>query len=203
MKHEVAISVRALVEYAFRSGSIEPGFHSAASMAEGTRIHQKIQTQYKEEDQKEVYLRIEIPHKELLFIVDGRCDGLLVSEAGELIVEEIKSTFGPLDLLGEGREVHWAQALMYAFMISYEQGLSSIQVRLTYVRRDGEEQRSLHRRVSIEELSAFAADTVAKYAPYAEMLLAHEMRKESSIRELSFPLPCLQAGTTSFSWSGL
>ncbi|MRN54173.1 ATP-dependent DNA helicase [Paenibacillus monticola] len=194
MKHEVAISVRALVEYAFRSGSIEPGFHSAASMAEGTRIHQKIQKQYKEEDQKEVYLRIEIPHKELLFIVDGRCDGLLVSEDGELIVEEIKSTFGPLDLLGEGREVHWAQALMYGFMISHEQGLPSIQVRLTYVRRDGEEQRSLHRRVSIEELSTFAADTVARYAPYAEMLLAHEMRKESSIRELSFPFPAYRQG---------
>lgn len=142
MSSTVALSVRTLVEYVFRSGSIEPGFHGTGAMVEGTRIHQKIQKQYKEGDRKEVYLKTEIPYRSLLYVVDGRCDGLLVSEDGSFTVEEIKSTSGLLDLLDEGHEVHWAQALMYAYMVALEQELSSIQVKLTYVHRATDEQKA-------------------------------------------------------------
>lgn len=142
MGSTVALSVRTLVEYVFRSGSIEPGFHGTGAMVEGTIIHQKIQKQYKEGDRKEVYLKTEISYGNLLYVVDGRCDGLLVSEDGSFTVEEIKSTSGLLDLLDEGHEVHWAQALMYAYMIALEQELSSIQVKLTYVHRATDEQKA-------------------------------------------------------------
>lgn len=198
MDQKVTISVRTLVEYAFRTGSIEPGFHSSSSLVEGTRIHQRIQKQYKEGDRKEVYLKTEMVYGELLYIVDGRCDGLLVSEDGTPIVEEIKSTSTPLDGLEEGKEVHWAQALMYAYMISLEQGLTSIEVRLTYVHRGEDEQKSLQRTVTIEELSAFAEATVAKYAPYAEMMLRYESRKEQSLQKLTFPFPSYRKGQRHF-----
>ncbi|MCL6601983.1 MAG: ATP-dependent DNA helicase [Paenibacillus sp.] len=198
MTQPVMISVRALVEYSFRSGSILSGFRSASSMAEGTRIHQKIQKQYKEGDQKEVYLKAEIPYGALLFVVDGRCDGLLVSEKGHLIVEEIKSTSEPLEGLHEGHPVHWAQALMYAYMISMEQDLPSIEVRLTYVHSGTEAQISLNRIMTLEELSAFAQDTVAKYARYAELLHQHNQRKVDSIRVLGFPFPNYRLGQRHF-----
>jgi DNA excision repair protein ERCC-2 len=194
MIHTVRISVRALVEYAYRSGSIEPGFRSAASMAEGTRIHQKVQKQYQEGDRKEVYVKAEIPCGGLLFIIDGRCDGLLLSAEGELTVEEIKSTAEPLDQLGEGRTVHWAQAMLYAYMIAVEETLLKIQVRLTYVQSGNEEQRSLNRTFTLEELAAFAAETVARYARYAELLAEHNIRRENSIRDLNFPFPTYREG---------
>lgn len=194
MKPAVTLSVRALVEYVFRSGSIEPGFHGTSSMAEGTRIHQKIQQQYKEGDRKEVYLKTEIPYGNLLYIIDGRCDGLLVSEEGLYTVEEIKSTSGMLDGLEEGQEVHWAQALMYAYIVSLEQGLSTIQVKLTYVHRGSDEQKSLYRTLSLEELSKFATETIAKYAPYAEMMLRHNQEMEQSLRQLSFPFASYRKG---------
>lgn len=198
MDHTITLSVRTLVEYVFRSGSIESGFHGTASMVEGTRIHQKIQKQYKEGDRKEVYLRTEIPYGSLLYIVDGRCDGLLISEDGSLTVEEIKSTSGLLDMLDEGHEVHWAQALMYAYMVSLEQEHSSIQVKLTYVHRATDEQKSLYRTLSLEELTSFANDTVARYAPYAEMMVRHDTKKEQSLRELSFPFPSYRKGQRHF-----
>lgn len=198
MDHTVTLSVRTLVEYVFRSGSIESGFHGTASMVEGTRIHQKIQKQYKEGDRKEVYLKTEIPYGSLLYIVDGRCDGLLISEDGSLTVEEIKSTSGLLDMLDEGHEVHWAQALMYAYMVSLEQEHSSIQVKLTYVHRATDEQKSLYRTLSLEELTSFANDTVARYAPYAEMMVRHDTKKEQSLRELSFPFPSYRKGQRHF-----
>jgi len=198
MKERVTISVRTLVEYAFRSGSIEPGFRSAASMAEGTRIHQKIQKQYKDGDRKEVYVKTEIPCAGLVFIIDGRCDGLLASETGRLTVEEIKSTAEPLEGIGEGRPVHWAQALMYAYMIVEEQSLPDMDVRLTYVQSASEEQISLERRVTREELESFAAETVARYAPYACLLLQHRERRDASIRALAFPFPSYRTGQRHF-----
>lgn len=198
MKRIVPISVRALVEFVFRSGSMESGYRSAAAMAEGMRIHQKIQKRYKEGDRKEVYLKTEIPCGELMLAVDGRCDGLLLAEDGSVVVEEIKSTAEPLDMLGEGRVVHWAQAMMYAYMIALEQELSAIEVRLTYVQRGGEEERSLQRTVTLEELTGFAEDTAARYAPYAEMLVQHEQRKVASIRALGFPFAEYRKGQRHF-----
>lgn len=195
---EVTLSVRALVEYVFSSGSLEQGFRSGAAMVEGTRIHQHIQKQYKEGDRKEVYLKTEIPYEGLLFIIDGRCDGLLTAEDGSLTVEEIKSTAGPLDADMEGREVHWAQALMYAYMISLGQELASIEVKLTYVRRGSEEQRSLYRTVSRDELTAFAYETVARYAPYAGLMACHTIKRDNSIREMAFPFPEYRRGQRHF-----
>lgn len=195
---QVSLSVRSLVEYVYSSGSLESGFHGGAAMAEGTRIHQGIQKQYKEGDRKEVYLRTEIPCGGLLFVIDGRCDGLLLREDGGLTVEEIKSTGGPLEDGFEGREVHWAQALMYAYIISLDHQLHHIEVKLTYVRRGGEEQRSLYRQVTSSELEEFALQTVAKYAPYAELMVRHEERKMSSIQNLAFPFPAYRQGQRHF-----
>ncbi|MET3207298.1 UNVERIFIED_CONTAM: hypothetical protein ABIC26_000232 [Paenibacillus sp. PvR008] len=66
MKEPIRISVRPLVEYVHRSGSIHGGFRSNSSMLEGTRVHQLIQKSYKEHDRKEVHLRTEIPYEECM-----------------------------------------------------------------------------------------------------------------------------------------
>ncbi|GLB60859.1 hypothetical protein NCCP133_29910 [Cytobacillus sp. NCCP-133] len=39
MHEKIKISVRSLVEYVYRSGSIETGFRSFISLAEGVRVH--------------------------------------------------------------------------------------------------------------------------------------------------------------------
>lgn len=158
MEHtEITLSVRALVEFAYSSGSLEPGFRSGAAMAEGTRSHQLIQKQYKEGDRKEVYLKTGIPYGDLLFQIDGRCDGLLTAEDGSLTVEEIKSMAGIPDPALEGKEVHWAQAYMYAYMLATELELPYIQVKLTYVQRGSEAQYSLYREMSREALDGLRA----------------------------------------------
>lgn len=195
---EISISVRSLVEYVFSSGSLMPGFSSGAAMAEGTRIHQHIQKQYKEGDRKEVYLKTELVHEGLKFIIDGRCDGLLTGEDGTVTVEEIKSTGELLEPDFAGKEVHWAQALMYAHILCLDLELTAIRVKLTYVRRGGEEQQSLYRQMTSVELEAFASDTVARYAPYAELLVRHQEQRDASIRALAFPFPDYRNGQRHF-----
>lgn len=91
MLPEVKISVRALVEYVYRSGSIDNKFRTATTLTEGTKAHKVIQNTYLETDQKEVFLKSEMEYKEMRFIVEGRCDGLIVRH-DELLIDEIKST---------------------------------------------------------------------------------------------------------------
>ena len=61
MQTEIKLSVRSLVEYVFRSGSIDTRFRTTTTMTEGTKAHKAIQGTYEETDQKEVYLKTEIP----------------------------------------------------------------------------------------------------------------------------------------------
>lgn len=195
MTDRVAISVRSLVEYAYSSGSLDSGFHAASSLAEGTKAHQKIQKQYGELDQKEVYLATEIPHGDLLFVVDGRCDGLLKDEFEGATIEEIKSTARDIDRLTEDMHpVHWAQAKLYAYMYAKENEVRRITVRLTYIQVDTEEQKRFEQEMTLDKLVSFADRLVEVYAPYARMMIHNKRRRETSIAGLIFPFPAFRGG---------
>ncbi|MEH6996638.1 ATP-dependent DNA helicase, partial [Neobacillus drentensis] len=160
MSNTIQLAVRTLVEHVYSSGSIDSRFRSQSTMLEGTRIHQKIQLTYQESDQKEVYLRADFPVKDLIFSIDGRCDGLLFRN-GEVIIDEIKSTSQYLEHLGDdGLPVHWAQAKMYAYIYAKDQHLQEIFVQLTYVQAESEEKRLLKKCFSIAALEGFDQEVV-------------------------------------------
>ncbi len=194
MSNTIPLSVRYLVEYVFMSGSIDSGFRTVGSLIEGTRAHQKIQKQYREQDQKEVYLSAEIPYKDLVFVLDGRCDGLL--QADDLMtIEEIKSTASDLDHMTEDRfPVHWAQAKCYAYMYAREHGMERMAVQLTYVHVVTEEQKRFTIEATFEELELFVLETIQEYAPYAEMVFQHRLKRDQSIEALSFPFAAYRQG---------
>ncbi|WP_028400162.1 ATP-dependent DNA helicase [Ectobacillus panaciterrae] len=194
MSGTVRISVRSLVEYVFRSGSIDTGFRTSTTLIEGTKAHQKIQKTYKELDQKEVYVQAELSYEDVEFIVDGRCDGLLFSD-DMIIVDEIKSTSKDLSqITEETHPVHWAQAKFYAYMYAKEHGLNEMTVQLTYVHVDTEEQKRFRQIVSFTELESFVFDVVKRYAPYASMQLRHREKRNASIKELPFPFQTYREG---------
>lgn len=56
----------------------------------------------------------------------------------------------------------------------------------------------MYRTLSLDELISFANDTVARYAPYAEMMVRHDAKKEQSLRELQFPFPSYRKGQRHF-----
>ncbi|MDF2645031.1 MAG: ATP-dependent helicase [Paenibacillus sp.] len=196
MTPNVNISVRSLVEYVYSSGSIESGFRTSRSLTEGTKAHQKVQKQYGELDQHEVYVSAEIPYEDLLFVIDGRCDGLLLDADGVTVtVDEIKSTSSDIGQIEENSyPVHWAQAKCYAYMVSKDRGLSRMRIQLTYMQIDTEETRRFVVEVSSEELEQFMFDVVERYYPYAQARNEHEQRRNQSIKELSFPFPNYREG---------
>ena len=194
MSNDVHISVRTLVEYVFQGGSIDSRFRSQSTLLDGTRIHQKIQKTYQDSDQKEVYLRTEIPFQDLLFVIDGRCDGLLFHD-DEVIIDEIKSFSQPLDqLTGEGYPVHWAQAKMYAYMYTKDHELAEMTVQLTYVHVESEAKKYYKKNFTFSELESFATEMIEGYAPYAELQQKHRITRNESIKDLKFPFETYRAG---------
>lgn len=184
----VKISVRTLVEYVFRSGSIESGFRTATSLTKGTKIHKKIQNTYKEADQKEVFLKAEIPYKNFMFQVEGRCDGLLSDEDGSLTIDEIKSTSQPLERISEETyPVHWAQAIFYAYLYAKDHEQAEMNIQLTYVQVNTEEQKKFQRKMTYKALESFVNHTFEQYVPYANMRLGHGKVRDKTSKALTFP----------------
>lgn len=190
----VEISVRHLVEYVFLSGSIDVRLNAIDTMHEGTKAHQRVQRSYGTDDRKEVYVKADIRLDDLLFAVDGRCDGLLATEPFPT-VDEIKSTGGELDAIeGDGREVHWAQAIFYAYMYAREHELPAMRVQLTYVQTETEEERRFVRELGFDELERFVHEVTARYAPYARLQHEHAQARDESIRKLGFPFEAYRPG---------
>jgi DNA excision repair protein ERCC-2 len=190
----IKVSIRSLVEYVFRSGSIDQRFRTSQTMTEGTKAHQKLQAQYQEFDKKEVPLQTEIYWNGFQYEIDGRCDGILIDETG-FTIDEIKSTSMELDSIPEsGYHVHWAQAKFYAYIFSNKEALEKIQVRLTYYRVETEEIKRLTQTCSFMELEAFVMDVVAQFAPYAELKLQHQQERNNSIEQLIFPFEQFRPG---------
>jgi len=194
MEYVIKIPVRALAEYVYSSGSIESGFRSATSFTEGSRIHREVQKTYHENDQSEVFLKTDILFEGLHFIIEGRCDGLLLSD-GHITIDEIKSTSGTLEYINEDTNpVHWAQAECYAYMYLRDHDMETIDIQLTYVQKATGEIKKFKRTRSRPELESFMMHLISSYAPYAKLVHEHKLSRDLSIRGLKFPFKAYRNG---------
>ncbi|CAH0347152.1 3'-5' exonuclease DinG [Bacillus sp. CECT 9360] len=194
MIHEYRISVRALVEYVHRSGSIDLRFRTNTSMAEGTKVHQKIQRQYAKTDQKELFLQTIFPYRDIQFHIEGRCDGLLFHD-GIVTIDEIKSTSGELELITEDSyPVHWAQAKCYAYMYAIDHGIQEINVQLTYVQVDTEQIIRFKQTYTMEELRLFIRLMAEGYYEFAHWQVVHIAERNASFQSAEFPFEGYRKG---------
>ncbi|MDP4170606.1 MAG: ATP-dependent DNA helicase [Bacillota bacterium] len=192
---KISISVRNLVEYVFRSGSIDSRFRPSSSLIEGTKIHQKIQKTYRDIDRKEVSLQTEIVYNNILFSIEGRCDGLLAVDNGGKMIDEIKSVSGDIhSISSDSYPVHWAQAKCYAYIYAKENRLKQIHVQLTYVKTQSVEQRKFQKSYQLEQLELFIQEMIRMFYPFANVKRKHSLKRDESIRKLEFPFQSFRPG---------
>ena len=90
--HALKTSVRALVGFVLRSGSLSSGgFGSPDRLVEGTRGHQRIQDTRPEHYQCRSSVSHSVEVDGIALEINGRIDGLLIEEDC-VLVEEIKTT---------------------------------------------------------------------------------------------------------------
>lgn len=199
MKDKIIIkdSVRGIIEYILKQGSIDDRYTGSTRALEGTLAHQKLQSNNEKiysNYKKEVKLQKEFQIDNVILIVDGRVDGIII-EGKDVYIEEIKSTMKSLILIDEDyNELHWAQAKFYAYIYSKQNTLNNIKVRLSYFNLETEEVKSFDREFNIEDLESFVFEIINEYKKW--VLLKSELLtiRNESIKSLKFPFDNYRKG---------
>lgn len=190
----INISVRELVEYVLRSGSIDSTFRGTSSMQEGIKAHKKIQDSQGENYTKEVTLKEEVQYRDFVFKIEGRCDGI-IQELQGITIDEIKSTARNLrDIEEDYNLLHWAQGQIYGYIYGIQNNLLSINIQLTYVNIEDYEEKRFLKTFSIKELQKFLEGLLDKYLELAELKADIEEKRDISIKSLEFPFKNYRKG---------
>lgn len=190
---EVKISVRNLIEFVKRSGDIDRRFFSNKRAVEGIRAHQKVQREYSKDFLTEVFLRTTEEIEDIIFTVEGRADGIEVSD--EVTVDEIKSTTRDLEELKKEENImHWAQAKCYAYIYAKDHELDEINVMLTYFQLETEETLNIKKTFSFGELRDFFMGTLMEYLEFSKRIVDWKDTRDQSIKKLKFPFKNFRKG---------
>ena len=186
----IRLSVRELVEFLLRTGSIDSRFTGFDRANEGARIHRRLQKAAGEGYAAEVFLTAERTMEGIGFTIEGRADGIFTDEDGTVVIDEIKTTAAPTDAITEDMNpCHWAQGMVYGAICAEQRELETLDVRLTYYQIDTDEIIRYTRHFSAAELDAFLNDLLRQYLPWARRQLDWVEARNRSLGALQFPFP--------------
>ena len=185
----IKLSVRNLVEFLLREGSIDTRRGQTAdkrAMEAGSRIHRKIQKNMGADYRSEVPLAMELPMAHFILRIEGRADGIIEQE-GTVIIDEIKGVYQNVEKMTAPVRVHKAQAMVYAYIYATQNQLSSIGVQMTYCNLDTEVIRRFRETIEYEALKGWFEQLVADYMIWADYQYEHRKQRQASIEQLEFP----------------
>lgn len=195
----IKLSVRELVEFIYKSGDINVKAMSADRALEGMKAHKTLQSQMGESYQKEFYLKKEFELNNILFIIEGRADGIII-ENGQTTIDEIKSTYTNLDLIDLNYNIaHMAQAKCYAYIYGLENNLENLTVQLRYYNLDTGKTKELSRNYTMVELRLFFYELLNMYIDWAETIINLRKEREKTVSSLEFPFNEYRQGQRKFS----
>ncbi len=184
---EIRISAKDIAMFLFGSGDITTDRVLQTRAIEGTEIHLFWQSQYRESDLKEVFVKTIFEYDGFSLEVTGRIDGILF-ESDLIVLEEIKSTKIDFEYLEiDTIPSHLVQAKLYAFMYMLENDLKKIKVRLTYIQVEDHSVLPFEKTYTFQSLETFFEKTVMKYIDWLKKLDIHEELRQKSIVGLTFP----------------
>lgn len=187
------VSVRTLAEFAFEGGDLMREAGALDRMLEGAKGHRAVQTSYRDGFRSEVPISLTAQVAGRAITLHGRIDGLNEKQRPP-IVEEIKTTRLCPSSIGEGDyPVHWAQAELYAFMLSRRRGYERVRARLVYVDITGAQAR-FERDYSADALGALFEKYARPYADWLARLESWQMRSRPSMGALAFPFDSYRQG---------
>lgn len=199
MKEKMVVreSVRGIVEYVMKSGSLDNRFMSTGRAVEGTIAHGKLQSDnektYKNYE-KEVKMECVFSIDDIDLIIEGRCDGIIIDN-NTIIIEEIKSTYKNLLYIEENyNELHWAQGKFYGYMYCVKNNINNIDVRLSYYNLNSNEVKSFQKEYSFEELDKFINGLIKNYVRSLNIKRELIDRRNKSIEETKFPFNSYRIG---------
>lgn len=190
-------SVRGIIEYVFKNGSLDDRFVSRGRALEGTLAHSKMQKDNAllyEQYEKEVKLQYEFEKDNLALLVEGRADGIII-ENNNVIIEEIKSTYKELIYIEEDyNALHWAQVKFYGYIYCCNNKIDTITIRLSYFNLNSNEVRSFDKVFKLEELEKFVYTIIDNYLEVISLKEELKLLRNESIKLLEFPFEKYRKG---------
>ncbi len=189
----VSISVRDFVEFLTRSGDIDnrSSGRDADAMAEGARIHRRIQKAQSAGYRAEVSLKHEevLTHDGTTFAitVEGRADGIFDDAEYGHTIDEIKCLLRDVNSLDGPVPVHLAQARCYAYFEAVAKNLCAISIRMTYVHIDTGAIRYFYETLQRDTLTEWYLSLCRDYCRWAKWTHDHMEARNASIEALAFP----------------
>lgn len=194
MNKIIKISIRNLVEFIMRHGSIDNRYTSSIKAIEGIRGHQRVQKSYGDNYTAEVPLKYTLTYEDLEIMVEGRADGILIEE-DKTIIDEIKTTTKDLLLIDENTNpLHWAQAKCYGYIYSMQNELDNIDIQITYYNIDTKSTRILRQSYTLKELEEFFFWLIDEYKSWAQLESDWVNKRNESIKKLKFPFENYRPG---------
>ncbi|PXX52314.1 Rad3-related DNA helicase [Pseudomonas sp. LAMO17WK12:I10] len=189
------IAVRALCEFTAKAGDLDLRFTPSPTALEGIQGHRTVAAR------RSAHYRSEVPLEGSFgaLTVKGRADGY---DPDANLLEEVKTYRGDLERMpANHRQLHWAQAKIYGWLLCQQLQLSSIRLALVYFDILSERETSLVEEHDAQALEQFFNQQCSLFLQWAEQELAHRHARDQAMAALGFPHSDFRPGQRSLAES--
>ncbi len=182
------VAVRSLCEFTAKVGDLDLRFTPSPTAQEGIAGHRRVVARRGQGYEAEVALEGQFAGLE----VRGRADGYLPARN---CLEEIKTHRGDLASQPDNhRQLHWAQARVYGWLMCQQRGLQAINLALVYLDVDSEQETRFECSASAAELEAYFQEQCQRFLHWAETQARRLVLRDAGLGALGFPWPSFRQG---------
>ncbi|MCS4066685.1 ATP-dependent DNA helicase [Pseudomonas putida] len=183
-----SVAVRALCEFSAKVGDLDLRFTPSPTAQEGIEGHQRVVARRAAGYESEITLEGQFETLK----VRGRADGY---DPGSNRLEEIKTHRGDLARQpANHRQLHWAQAKVYGWLMCQARQLPAIEVALVYLDVDSDDQTLFSEHFTAAELQAFFETQCQRFLGWAQLQQRRLAERDQGLQALSFPYPQFRQG---------
>ena len=176
-----SIAVRALCEFTAKTGDLDLRFTPSPTALEGIVGHRTVASRRSEGYQSEVALEGRFQ----TLTVKGRADGY---DPGQNCLEEVKTYRGDLSKQpANHRQLHWAQAKIYGWLMCRQLDLPRINLALVYFDIVSEKETCLVEPHEAAQLQQFFERQCARFLQWAQQEVVHRDGRNLAAQRLAFP----------------
>jgi DNA excision repair protein ERCC-2 len=181
------IAVRALAAFSAKTGSLDRRFTPGPTALEGIEGHQLVASRRSEDYQTEISLNLD--YKTLH--IRGRADGY---DPGRHCLEEIKTFYGDFEKIPPNhRELHWAQAKLYGWMLCEQQGFEQINLALVYFHVGDQKEHRIEDTFTAQELKSFGSRLADIYHQWQLHIDQRMQALQPWLEQLTFPYEAMHS----------
>ncbi|GHS82064.1 DEAD/DEAH box helicase [Pseudomonas sp. PAGU 2196] len=183
-----SVAVRALCEFSAKVGDLDLRFTPSPTAQEGIEGHRRVVARRAADYESEVALEGQFESLR----VRGRADGY---DPSCNRLEEIKTYRGDLTRQpANHRQLHWAQAKVYAWLMCHARQLPAIEVALVYLDVDSDGQTLISEHHTAAALQAFFETQCRCFLAWAQRQQGRLAERDRDLQALGFPYAQFRQG---------